>query len=414
MVERSFSDLSMFLDPAHRLLGQELERRVGSADLTKPSTIGARLGELGLFGLTVPPAVGGTTLGSAAAMDVDVRALCVAREALAYASPLADAVFAVQGLGVHPILLAKQASKRADLLKKVVKGETVLGFALTEPEAGSDVAAMKMTARRDGSSWVLDGEKVFISNVGIAHQYVVFAHALPNAGGGGGGAGPTINIRSTSLETPRAKRAISAFLVDAKSPGLTLTEIATSSDHPLGRLVFQGCKVPADALIGEEGDGMHLALGTLEVFRTTVGAAAVGMARRALEDTVKRVKVRVQFGKRLSEMQLTQAALADMWTELDASRLLVFRAAWLKDKGEKARAQVAMAKLFATEAAQRIVDRAVQLHGGLGVVEGNAVERLYREVRPLRIYEGTSEIQRLIIGSGLLDDPPETTSGRRI
>jgi acyl-CoA dehydrogenase len=412
MLERSFSDMSVFLDPAHRLLGQELERRIASADLSKTETIGARLGELGLFGLTVPPAAGGTTLGSPAAMDVDVRALCVAREVLAYASPMADTVFAVQGLGVHPILLAKQASKRADLLKKVVKGETVLGFALTEPEAGSDVAAMRMTARRDGSSWVLDGEKVFISNVGIAHQYVVFAHAFPGVLAGGGG--PAINIRATSLETPRAKRSITAFLVDAKAPGLTLTEIRTGSDHPLGRLVFKACQVPESALIGEEGDGMSLALRTLEVFRTTVGAAAVGMARRALEETIKRVKVRVQFGKRLAEMQLTQAALAEMWTELDASRLLVFRAAYMKDKGEQARAQVAMAKLFATEAAQRIIDRAVQLHGGLGVVQGSAVEHLYREIRPLRIYEGTSEIQKLIIGSALVDDPPETTSGRRI
>jgi len=409
MLERSFTDLSMFLDPAHRLLGQELERRIASADLSSMATIGARLGELGLFGLAVPPAAGGTTVGSSAAMDVDVRALCVAREILAHASPLADIVFAVQGLGVHPILLAKQASKRADLLKKVVKGEILLGFALTEPEAGSDVAAMKMTARRDGSSWTLDGEKIFISNAGIAHQFLVFAHALQ-----GGGAPPSVNIRATSLETPRAKRAISAFLVDAKAPGLTIAEIATSSDHPLGRLVFKACKVPEGSLIGEEGDGMSLALGTLEVFRTTVGAAAVGMARRALEETIKRVKTRVQFGKRLAEMQLTQAALAEMWTDLDASRLLVFRAAYMKDKGEKAKAQVAMAKLFATEAAQRIIDRAVQLHGGLGVVQGSMVERLYREIRPLRIYEGTSEIQKLIIGTALVDDPPETTSGRRM
>jgi len=188
----------------------------------------------------------------------------------------------------------------------------------------------------------------------------------------------------------------------------------TSGDHPLGRLVMRECRVPESALIGEIGGGMSMALGTLEVFRTTVGAAAVGMARRALDDAVAHVKSRVQFGKRLAEMQLTQAALADMLTELDAARLLVFRAAWRKDRGEPARAEVAMAKLFATEAAFRVVDRAVQLHGGLGVMSGTFVERLYREVRPLRIYEGTSEIQRLIIGSSLIDDPPETTSGRRI
>jgi acyl-CoA dehydrogenase len=401
----------MFLEPAHRSLGIELEKRIAATDLTRPAELGHRLGELGLFGLTVPESAGGTALGTAVSADaVDVRALCIAREALAYASPLADGVFAVQGLGAHPIILAKQTAERSDLLKSVVRGDAVMGFALTEPDAGSDVAAMKMSARREGQSWVLDGEKVFISNVGIAHHFVVFANVLPNAV-----AVPTpINIRATSLETPRAKRAISAFLVDAKTPGLTSTPIATSSDHPLGRLVFAGCRVPAGALVGEVGDGMSLAFGTLEVFRTTVGAAAVGMARRALEDTVARVKSRVQFGKRLAEMQLTQAALAEMWTELDAARLLVFRAAWRKDRGERARAEVAMAKLFATEAAQRIIDRAVQLHGALGVVTGTAVERLYRDIRPLRIYEGTSEIQKLILGSALLDDMPETTSGRRV
>jgi acyl-CoA dehydrogenase len=279
---------------------------------------------------------------------------------------------------------------------------------LTEPEAGSDVAAMKATARREGSSWILDGEKVFVANVGIGHHFVVFANALSND------AGASVNIRATSLETPRAKRAVSAFLVDADAPGLTLSKTATSFDHPLGRLVMQACRVPEGALIGEVGDGLPLALGTLEVFRATVGAAAVGMARRALEDSIERVKVRVQFGKRLSEMQLTQAALAEMVTELDAARLLVFRAAWLRDKGALCRAEVAMAKLFATEAAQRIVDRAVQLHGARGVTSGTAVERLYREIRPLRIYEGTSEIQKLIIGATLLEDPLGITSGRSL
>jgi acyl-CoA dehydrogenase len=411
MLTRSYADLSMFLEPAHRSLGVELEKRIAAADLTKPKEIGRELGELGLFGLTVPESSGGTALATATSADaVDVRALCIAREALAYASPLADGVFAVQGLGAHPIILAKQTDRRADLMKQVVRGDVVLGFGLTEPDAGSDVGAMKMSARRDGADWVLDGEKVFISNVGIADHFVVFANVLPNAT-----SLPTpINIRQTSLETPRAKRAISAFLVDAKATGLTLTAIGTSSNHPLGRMVFKGCRIPLDAIVGEVGDGMSLAFGTLEVFRTTVGAAAVGMARRALEDTVTRVRSRVQFGKRLAEMQLTQAALAEMWTDLDAARLLVFRAAWRKDRGERVRAEVAMAKLFATEAAQRIIDRAVQLHGALGVTTGSAVERLYRDIRPLRIYEGTSEIQKLIIGSALLDDPPETTSGRRV
>jgi acyl-CoA dehydrogenase len=411
MLSRSYADLSMFLLPAHRSLGQELEKRIASCDLTKPQTVGARLGELGLFGLVVPPSAGGTTVGAGTSdTSIDVRALCIAREALAYASPFADGVFAVQGLGAHPLVLSKTTDARDKLLKEIVSGEKIMGFALTEPEAGSDVAAMKATARREGPSWILDGEKVFISNVGLAAHFIVFANALPNPM-----SVPTpINIRATSLETPRAKRPTSAFLVDAKAPGLTLTDIPNSSGHPLGRLVMKGCRIPADAIVGDVGDGMPLAFGTLDVYRTTVGAAAVGMARRALEDTIERVKTRVQFGKRLSEMQLTQAALAEMLTELDAARLLVFRAAWLKDKGERARAEVAMAKLFATEAAQRIIDKAVQLHGALGVTTGSAVERLYRDIRPLRIYEGTSEIQKLIIGSSLLEDPPGTTSGRRV
>jgi acyl-CoA dehydrogenase len=406
---RSFSDLSMFLEPAHRALGEELERRVESKDLGNVDTVATSLGELGVFGLAIPSSLGGTTVGTvASASAVDVRALCIAREALGHASPLADSVFAAQGLGVHPLLSSKPTESRTELLKKVASGEKILGFALTEPEAGSDVAAMKSTARREGSSWILDGEKVFVANVGIAHHFVVFANALLSD------AGASVNIRATSLETPRAKRAVSAFLIDADAQGLTLSKTATSFDHPLGRLLMQACRVPEGALIGEVGDGLPLALGTLEVFRATVGAAAVGMARRALEDSIQRVKVRVQFGKRLSEMQLTQAALAEMVTELDAARLLVFRAAWLRDKGERARAEVAMAKLFATEAAQRIVDRAVQLHGARGVTSGIAVERLYREVRPLRIYEGTSEIQKLIIGTTLLEDPLGITSGRSL
>jgi acyl-CoA dehydrogenase len=411
MLTPSFSDLSMFLEPAHRALGQDIAHKLPSADLANPKTVGVQLGELGLLGLVVPPALGGAIVANPALdAPVDVRALCIVREALAYTSPLADAVFAVQGLGAHPMVLSKGASERTPLLKEIIRGTKILGFALTEPEAGSDVASMRATARREGDSWILDGEKVFISNVGIAHHFVVFANVPPNPT-----SVPTpINIRATALETPRAKRAFGAWLVPANAPGLTLTETRTSGDHPLGRLVMKECKLPASALIGNLGDGMSLALGTLDVFRTTVGAAAVGMARRALEDTVQRVKSRVQFGKRLAEMQLTQAALADMLTELDAARLLVFRAAWMKDKGERARAEVAMAKLYATEAAQRIIDRAVQLHGALGVTSGVMVERLYREVRPLRIYEGTSEIQKLIIGSSLIEEPPGTTSGRRI
>jgi acyl-CoA dehydrogenase len=381
----------MFMSAGHFRLGEELTQKVVSSDelLQEPARVGSRLAELGLFELLVPPCDGGRRLSHEAdhtRRALDVRALCLIREALAYHSPLADSVFAVQGLSSYPFVLVPGASGRAGVLAQVRSGETVGGFALTEPEAGSDVASMRTTARQGSEGWVLDGEKTFISNVGIAQRYVVFAKVI--------GAGPE----------GASKKTISAFAVDAPSPGLAQHAIETSGDHPLGRLVMHECQVPASALIGEIGHGLRLALGTLDVFRTSVGAAAVGMARRALDDTLARVKTRVQFGKRLADQQLTQAALADMATELDAARLLVFRAAWLKDHGQLAKREIAMAKLFATEAAQRVIDRAVQLHGGLGVTSGSFVERLYREVRPLRIYEGTSEIQRLIIGSSLAED----------
>jgi len=386
-------DLPMFMTPAHCALGAELSTKVSASDdlLQSPTAVAKRLAELGLFELLVPAADGGRSMRTdEAARSVDVRALCLVREALAYHSPLADSVFAVQGLGSHPMVLAPEAPGRAEFIARVRRGETVGGFGLTEPEAGSDVASMRTTAIRDAdATWVLNGEKTFISNVGIADHFIVFAKAL---------------VTDDARSAVEAKKTISAFMVRAATPGLSLEPIATSGDHPLGRLLMRACRVPASALIGEVGQGLRLALGTLDVFRTSVGAAAVGMARRALDDTRARVRARIQFGKRLADQQLTQAALADMATELDAARLLVFRAAWLKDHGHPARTEVAMAKLFATEAAQRIIDRAVQLHGGLGVTTGAFVERLYREVRPLRIYEGTSEIQRLIIGAALVVD----------
>lgn len=384
----SWSALPMFFDEPHRGLGKECDVLTGEdVALHEPARVIPRLAELGLLPLLVPANQGGGAWGNGGA-SVDVRALCIAREAIAYVSPLADSIFAVQGLGSHPILLAGEGARRAAILAEVVRGERVCAFALTEPEAGSDVASMRTTARREGDTWVLDGEKVFISNVGIAHHYVVFANADPDKG----------------------KKGISAFLVDARSEGLGTEPIAMSVDHPLGRIAMKSCKVPASALIGEVGHGLRLALGTLDVFRTSVGAAAVGMARRALDEAIARATSRVQFGKPLSEFQLTQAALADMATELDAARLLVCRAAWEKDQpgadAEAARrasaTSVAMAKMYATEAAQRIIDRAVQLFGGLGVTDRCVVDRLYREIRPLRIYEGTTEIQKLIIGGALV------------
>jgi acyl-CoA dehydrogenase len=397
----------MFFGDAHRALGEELAKKLEGTDdaLHAVDEVASRMGELGLglYDVLVPRTLGGRDLSDEGAERgagarparsepsedrVDVRALCVLREALAYVSPLADSVFAVQGLGSYPLVLAASFRRRAELLRDVVSGKRIAGFALTEPEAGSDVASMRTTARRErgeSDGWVLDGEKVFISNVGIANHFIVFANADPAAG----------------------KRGISAFFVEADAPGLTLEPIATAVDHPLGRLVMDSCRVPHDALIGDVGHGMRLALGTLDVFRTSVGAAAVGMAQRALDETVRRVTTRVQFGQPLSDFQLTQAALADMATDVDAARLLVCRAAWLKDRGAKATGEIAMAKMFATEAAQRVIDRAVQLHGGLGVVSGSIVERLYREVRPLRIYEGTTEIQKLILGSTLVRQSKE-------
>ncbi|HUH00616.1 MAG TPA: acyl-CoA dehydrogenase family protein, partial [Kofleriaceae bacterium] len=310
----------------------------------------------------------------------DVRALCLARELLGYASPLADAIFAVQGLGSYPVLVAGSDEQRHALLDRFRSGALIGGFALTEPEAGSDVASIATTARRDGDGWVLDGDKTLISNVGIAGSYVLFANADPSAG----------------------RKGITAFLVPSDAPGLTETAIALGVDHPIGGLVLRGCRVAADAVLGEVGGGFKLAMQTLDTFRVTVGAAAVGMARRALDESVARVRARVQFGKPLAEQQIVQSYLAEMATELDAARLLVLRAAHAKDGGrERVTTEAAMAKLYATEAAQRIIDTAVQLHGGLGVTSGTAVENLYRSIRPLRIYEGTSEIQRLIIGRAI-------------
>jgi acyl-CoA dehydrogenase len=382
MSVRSFRDLPMFFEPAHAELGSTLEAsfRAADAELHAPARVIPRLAALGLLDLVVPKPDA----------RLDVRGLSLAREAMAYASPLADGIFAVQGLSAHPLVMTPSFKRRDEVLTAMRRGEQTGGFALTEPDAGSDVASMRTTARRErDGAWVLDGEKVFISNVGIANHFVVFANADPSVG----------------------KRGISAFFVEAGAPGLALETIATSTDHPLGRLVMDGCRVPETHLVGEVGQGLRLALGTLDVFRTSVGGAACGMARRALDETLARVGTRKQFGQRLADFQLTQAALAEMATDLDAARLLVYRAAWLKDHDREPSSEdagatsphvaVAMAKMFATEAAQRIIDRAVQLHGGLGVVASSVVEALYREIRPLRIYEGTTEIQQLIIGSHL-------------
>jgi acyl-CoA dehydrogenase len=321
----------------------------------------ARLHGAGLTALVVP----------APGADVDVLAVCEAREALAYHSALADAVLAVIGLGCHPVARAGDAAQQARWLEPVAAGRAACGFALTEPQAGSDVSSISTTARREGDGYVLDGRKTFTSNAPIADWFVVFAKT---------DGGPA------------------AFVVAKDDVGLrVLEDIPLSAPHPIGSLELSGLRLPADRRVGGEGEGIRLALATLDRFRPSVGAAACGMAARALDEAVAHVRKRVQFGKPLAEFQMTQARLAECAVELDAARLLVRRAA---ETGRKA--HIAMAKLFATEAAQRIIDAAVQLHGGRGVVRGVKVEELYREVRALRIYEGTSEIQKLIIARELL------------
>ena len=316
---------------------------------------------------------------------LDVRALCLIREALSYSSPLADLAFVMQGLGTYAISLAAPEHVRDFWLSRAVAGKAIAAFALTEPDAGSDVAAIKTTARREGDAYVIDGSKRFISNAGVADFYTVFARTGTDANG---------------------RASLSAFIVGAKMPGFSVVErTAMIAAHPIGELEFKGCRVPAENMIGAEGDGFLLAMRTMDTFRASVGAAACGMARRAMDESVRYASSRKQFGRLLSEHQLIQEKLADMVTELDAARLLVYRAAHLKDTGAaRVTREASEAKLFATEAACRIIDQAVQIHGGSGLLRGSIVERLYRDVRALRIYEGTSEIQKLIIASQLLKE----------
>jgi alkylation response protein AidB-like acyl-CoA dehydrogenase len=382
-----------FLDDDHRALAREAaawaaaelgplvaaEHR-GEALDRQCRDIVARLGAGGWLRHVVTAEHGG------ARDRLDARTLCLLREAFAYQGGLADFAFALQGLGVGPITLFGTPAQRERYLPGVVAGERIGAFALSEKEAGSDAGAMRTTARRDGDGWVLDGGKTWISNAGIADHYVVFAR-MPDAG----------------------ERAYGAFVIDAGTPGLEVAErIEVMAPHPLGTLRLDGCRVGAGALVGDPGRGMRVALGTLDVFRPTVGAAALGLARRALDEALAFAQEREAFGRPLAEHQLTQARLADMATAIDASALLVYRAAWTRDTRERRiTREAAMAKLFATEAAQRVIDDAVQLFGGRGVVAEATVERLYREVRALRIYEGTSEILRLVVAGTLLEKREE-------
>jgi alkylation response protein AidB-like acyl-CoA dehydrogenase len=293
----------------------------------------------------------------------------------------------MQGLGSGAITLAGSAAQKQAILPRVARGEAVMAFALSEPDAGSDVGAMRCAARRDGAHWVLDGEKTWISNGGIADVYTVFARTDPTA---------------------RGARGISAFIVPADAPGLAVAErIDVIAPHPLARLTFRDCRIPATALLGEEGGGFKLAMATLDIFRASVAAAALGMARRALHEALAFARARPMFGATLADLQTTQARLADMATAIDAAALLTYRAAWTRDvRGRRATREAAMAKMTATESAQQVIDAAVQLFGGRGVRRGEIVERLYREIRALRIYEGATEVQKLVIARDLLREPP--------
>ena len=325
-------------------------------------------------------AVGGKAHGGAQEA-IDTRAISLIRETLARHSGLADFAFAMQGLGSGAISLAGSEAQRQKYLPRVAAGEAISAFALSEDEAGSDVAAMACTARADGDHYVLDGEKTWISNGGIADFYVVFARTGEAAGA----------------------RGISAFIVDADTPGFEIAErIELIAPHPLARLRFTECRIPASQRVGAAGEGFKVAMRTLDVFRTSVAAASLGFARRAFDEALQRATTRKMFGGVLADFQLTQAKLAQMATAIDSAALLTYRAAWLRDQGHNVTREAAMAKMTATENAQQVIDAAVQLFGGLGVVSGQPVERLYREIRALRIYEGATEVQQLIIARDLL------------
>ncbi len=324
----------------------------------------------------------------------DVRSLTLIRETLARHDALADFAFAMQGLGSGPISLAGATHMKQRYLPRVASGEAIAAFALSESNAGSDVAAIQCGARRDGDHYILDGEKTWISNGGIADFYCVFART---------------SAAEQRADGSVAARGISAFVVDAHTPGFSISRrIDVMSPHPLAALSFRNCRIPAAQRLGAEGEGFKLAMHTLDIFRTSVAGAAIGFAQRALDEAIAHCAARRMFGKALADFQLTQAALADMATEIDAARLLTYRTAWLRDRGEPAVKEVAMAKLWATESAQRVIDRAVQMFGGRGVERGEVVEHLYRDIRALRIYEGASEVQKLIIGRELLNSAKRT------
>lgn len=394
-----------FFDDSHRELTGRL-REWAAARLTGPATAEDRdaidtacrqlvrdLGHAGWTRYCVPAeSLPGAAQGGGPGA-FDVRALALIRETLARHDALADFAFGMQGLGSGAISLAGSPQLKSRYLPRVAAGEAIAAFALSEPDAGSDVAALRCRATRTSDGYSLEGEKTWISNGGIADFYCVFART----------GGPDVRADGTT-----SSEGITAFVVDAATPGLSIARrIDTISPHPLATLAFRDCQVPLIQRLGAEGEGFKIAMRTLDIFRTSVAGAAVGFAQHALDEALEHSSQRALFGKTLADFQLTQAALADMATGIDAARLLTYRAAWLRDRGERATREVAMAKMTATETAQRVIDRALQMFGGRGVARGEVIERLYRDIRALRIYEGATEVQQLIIGRDLLQRTAE-------
>ena len=373
-----------FFEPHHARLAQSLDawatQNIAHAHGTDVDAeckqLVKHLGEAGWLRHAVAgPAYGG------AGEQIDTRAICLIRETLARHSGLADFAFAMQGLGSGAISLAGTEDQKKRYLKRVAKGDAIAAFALSEPDAGSDVAAMACEAQLDGDHYVINGEKTWISNGGIADIYVVFVR---------------------TGEAPGA-RGISALIVEAGTPGFEIAErINVIAPHPLARLKFTNCRVPASQRVGAAGEGFKVAMRTLDVFRTSVAAASLGFARRAMDEALHRATTRKMFNGVLADFQLTQAKIAQMATQIDSAALLTYRAAWMRDQGENVTREAAMAKMTATENAQQVIDAAVQIWGGLGVVSEQPVERLYREIRALRIYEGATEVQQLIIGRDVI------------
>lgn len=393
MAERSFLDWP-FLESHHRTLANRLEKwaaaqLVANDDQDIDAACRKLVRELGDAGW-LKYAIGGAAYG-AAEEKIDTRALCIVRETLARHSGLADFVFAMQGLGSGAITLFGTEAQKQKYLPRVANGTAIAAFALSEPDAGSDVAALQCEAKLGGDTYELNGEKTWISNGGIADFYVVFARTNEAAG----------------------SRGITALLVDSDTQGFEIAErIQIIAPHPLAQLKFAKCRIPIAQRLGDPGQGFKVAMATLDVFRTSVAAAAVGFARRAMEEALKRAKSRKMFGQMLGEFQLTQAKLAEMATGIDASALLTYRAAWLRDEGHNVTVEAAMAKMTATETAQRVIDAAVQMFGAQGVVSEEPVEKLYREIRPLRIYEGATEVQQLIIARGIIKSFQENEHSR--